>query len=112
MKVLRALIVFSTVWMLASGAFVSASFADISSVTSQQVSNVCGKDLTTANGHSGCTKTCANGHSTCIYDCSQKTGDCNAVSIGLVSTGGNNPKPPKPGTILLHTTGQATAAVN
>jgi len=46
MKLLRALLVFSTVWMLASGAFVSASFADISSVTPEQVSNVCGKDLT------------------------------------------------------------------
>ena len=112
MKFLRALLVLSTVWMLASGGFISTSFAGISSVTPEQVSNVCGKDLTTANGHSGCTKTCANGTSTCIYDCSQKTGDCNAVSIGLVSTGGgSNPKPPKFGTVHLHTSSQA-AAVN
>jgi hypothetical protein len=108
MKFLRALMIFSTVWMLASGAFVSTSFADISTVTPEQVSNVCGKDLTTANGHSGCTKTCANGTSTCIYDCSQKTGDCNAVSIGLVSTGGTNPKPPKFGIVHLQTGAQAT----
>src|SRR4029078_10528061 len=44
-------------------------------LTSEQVSNVCGKSLQTGGGHSGCTKSCGNGH-ICDYDCSNKTKQC------------------------------------
>jgi hypothetical protein len=94
MKILKALLVFATIWMLSSGFFVTGAYA-ITSLTKSQVENVCGKDLQTANGHSGCTKKCANGTSTCIYDCSHKTGDCNGVAVGLTAGGGTEPTGPK-----------------
>ena len=96
MKILRALLALATIWMMTSGFFVTSAYA-ITSLTQSQVENVCGKDLETGNGHSGCTKKCYNGTSTCIYDCSAKTGDCNGVAVGLTTSGGTQPTGPKSG---------------
>jgi hypothetical protein len=55
----------------------------ITSLTQEQVRNVCAPDLKKTPGHFGCTKKCANGKDTCIYDCSEKTGDCNGLAVPL-----------------------------
>ncbi len=102
MKILRSILLFALMAITGSALYAGPALA-ITSMTQSQVNNVCGPDLKTENGHSGCTKKCANGTSTCIYDCSQKTGECNGVSIGLVS--GTPPAGPKwPNSLLTHPT--------
>jgi hypothetical protein len=44
------------------------------SITQQQVKNVCGREVATGGGHSGCSKSC--GKYQCNYDCNNKTGKC------------------------------------
>jgi hypothetical protein len=61
----------------------------ITSLTESQVRNVCGSDLKKTPGHFGCTKKCVDPNSTCIYDCSEKTGECNGVSLPVPASGGD-----------------------
>ncbi|SRR5581483_8167622 len=46
-------------------------------LTSQQVANVCGKNLVSGGGHSGCVKDCGPQNKyVCDFDCNNKTGKC------------------------------------
>jgi hypothetical protein len=65
--------------VVAFGLFASGASA-LTTLTRDQVNAVCGKDLKTENGHSGCTKKCTNGD-TCIYSCSNTTGNCSGHSL-------------------------------
>jgi len=54
----------------------------IVSLTSQQVANVCGKNLQTGGGHSGCTKNCGAGNKQiCDFDCNNKTKQCGGQCV-------------------------------
>jgi hypothetical protein len=82
-KTVVFIIGFTALGLLASEALA------ITNLTRDQVNNVCGKDLKTSNGHSGCSKKCADGKSTCIYDCSEKTGICSGIALGVSPSGGH-----------------------
>ncbi len=69
-----------TAAVLAFGFLASDAFA-FTSLTRDQVKNVCGPDLKDRPGGFGCTKKCADKRSTCIYDCSNKTGECNGLAM-------------------------------
>lgn len=51
-------------------------------ITQQQVANVCGKNMQTGGGHSGCTKSCgAQKENVCDFDCNNKTGNCTGTCV-------------------------------
>jgi hypothetical protein len=51
-------------------------------ITQQQVANVCGKNMQTGGGHSGCTKTCGlQKEHYCDFDCNNKTGNCTGTCV-------------------------------
>ena len=61
--------------------FLVTDASAFTSLTREQVKNVCGPDLKDRSGGFGCTKKCADKKSTCIYDCSNKTGECNGTAM-------------------------------
>ena len=51
-------------------------------LTSQQVANVCGKNMQTGGGHSGCSKNCGAGNKQiCDFDCNNKTKQCGGQCV-------------------------------
>jgi hypothetical protein len=61
-------------------------------LSQQQVETVCGKNLQSNGGHSGCDKACgASGEHRCVFDCSKSgcTGSC--ITCKPASTGKDNP---------------------
>ncbi len=77
--------------------------AEVTTLTPEQVSAVCGKDSKKSDtGGFGCQKACANKKDTCTYYCS-KSGDCSGISIAVspkASKGDPKPTvPPKPTTV-------------
>jgi hypothetical protein len=54
----------------------------IVTLTSQQVANVCGKNMQTGGGHLGCTKNCGAGNKQiCDFDCNNKTKQCGGQCV-------------------------------
>ena len=61
----------------------AATAATISvKITQEQVGNVCGKNMQTGGGHSGCSKQCgSNKQYVCDFDCNNKSGNCTGTCV-------------------------------
>ncbi|MDR3475961.1 MAG: hypothetical protein P4M09_30320 [Devosia sp.] len=61
-------------------------------LTQDQVNSVCGKDIKSGYGHTGCDKVCGNGKHVCDYDCYK--GKCSGFVVGLEAWP-SGPQPPR-----------------
>lgn len=84
---MRGFVVF-VIAVITLGFAASGAFAE-TSLTQSQVKNVCGKDLASGGGYSGCDKKC--GKSICDYHCGPN-GKCGAFVVGMSAPGGGGPK--------------------
>jgi len=50
-------------------------------LSSEQVANVCGKNIQTGGGHSGCAISCGNGKQICEFDCDNKSKQCGGQCV-------------------------------
>ncbi len=76
--ILALLIACAALLPAAHGAFAKTVTVKLSS---EQVANVCGKNIQTGGGHTGCAISCGNGKQICEFDCDNKSKQCGGQCV-------------------------------